>query len=1196
MNTGNIPILLKYTYKAHGISKIRLYFYYNFIIHKLTTTISRTDYSGVLFYIKSMLRIILFAVFTLTCKAQTKGGKVALVAAQKSVAGDSYAIVFGVSNYPGLTPLKYADKDAALFRDFLGTPAGGNVKPENIFYRTNENAKAADFNVDAYIWLKRKALKEGDRLYIYFSGHGDAMNEDNYFLLPYDCTPNNDINNYLATGRIEMYHVKTLFIKPLISKKVEVLLIVDACRTNDLPGGQQGQQNFVNYVQSITEQKEGEIIMLSTGAGQQAIESPKIGNGHGLFTWYLIAGLSGDADNEGDAADHDGKVSLAEITSYVKNHVRKEAKALFNANQVPVFLPPDKDLETIAMVDSGTYRNWKLAERIRQQTNGTDNLVVVVNKSSGKKAVAAGKIVDTALITLDNKFIAAIKTGKLSGESSAEAFYNKMKEKWPDESITADAKYTLATEFINFGQDKINLFLSGKGIVHIQRMENEFNGNKKGAENKNKPLGITEQIDRMKTLTVTPFDKAADMMEKAIALLHSDPELLDAIYPKLYFLKAASYDRINNISGKKQGILLLKKAIKKDSTAAYNYLMLGHILYELKNDSCELFFKKAIRLAPKWADPENGLANFYSEKKNNKLAIVHYYAAVSLDSLDALAYQNIGVLYSNENMLDSARKYFLKSLVINPCDRYANSNMGSLYASYMTSKSVTDPNFKIAEKYIKKSLECDSGFTRSYLLLARLFDKVNLKDSSFYYINMGIKSNPNDPSLYRMLGDEYFDQKDTLKTEIAYLKALQVDSLDINNHYALIWLYLDAGLNDSKALNGQKSEFAKANLYCQKALKVNPLSAYTYNSLGDIDVNSERYTQAIPNYQQAIKIDSTYVDAYNGLGNAYYYQRAYDKALLAYNKTIHLNPLFALGYNNIGDVYYIQKDYKNAVINFQKVITVDSNYIDAYQKLGEVNSRLQFYRKAIINFQKVLKLNPNSAAACNGLGNVYYNLKSYDTAIIFHKKAIALAPKNPFNYNDLGADYEELNQNELAIANYKKSIEMDSTNALPYSNLGYIYQVTKAYDNAIFYYQKALKFSPGNVRLYNSLGNVFYDLKDYKKQIYYYKKALDIDSNQTHHLQDLGFAYIYSGDYPHGIACLQRLTKLHPDDAASYYNLACGYSLSGNIDVGMKYLKTALEKGFKDYTLLCQDTDIGNLRKVQEFGILMNQYFPDKVK
>ena len=86
-------------------------------------------------FIKLLFSSAIFPVLALNSYAQTKGGKVENTVTQNAVKGESYAIIFGVSNYQGLTPLKYADKDATLFRDFLETPAGGSVKPENIFFR-----------------------------------------------------------------------------------------------------------------------------------------------------------------------------------------------------------------------------------------------------------------------------------------------------------------------------------------------------------------------------------------------------------------------------------------------------------------------------------------------------------------------------------------------------------------------------------------------------------------------------------------------------------------------------------------------------------------------------------------------------------------------------------------------------------------------------------------------------------------------------------------------------------------------------------------------------------------------------------------------------------------------------------------------------------------------------------------------------
>jgi uncharacterized caspase-like protein len=45
------------------------------------------------------------------------------------------------------------------------------------------------------------------------------------------------------------------------------------------------------------------------------------GGGHGVFTYFLIKGLQGDADY-----NHDQSVSLGELTSYLSEQVRRETR------------------------------------------------------------------------------------------------------------------------------------------------------------------------------------------------------------------------------------------------------------------------------------------------------------------------------------------------------------------------------------------------------------------------------------------------------------------------------------------------------------------------------------------------------------------------------------------------------------------------------------------------------------------------------------------------------------------------------------------------------------------------------------------------------------------------------------------------------------------------------------------------------
>ena len=208
----------------------------------------------------------------------------------------TFAMIMGISSYKFIRPLSFADSDAELFRDFLKSGSGGKLADSNIYFLKNEEAKAANFLVKGMSWLRNRNLKAGDRLYIYLAGHGDAINQDEYFYLTYDCNPAGDKNNYLITGTIQLYNLKVR-IAEASRKGVEVIFIMDACRTNELPGGGEGQQQLQA---AISEKQAGEIIMLATGAGQESLEDPLIGTGHGLFTYYLVDGLTGLADAEGD--------------------------------------------------------------------------------------------------------------------------------------------------------------------------------------------------------------------------------------------------------------------------------------------------------------------------------------------------------------------------------------------------------------------------------------------------------------------------------------------------------------------------------------------------------------------------------------------------------------------------------------------------------------------------------------------------------------------------------------------------------------------------------------------------------------------------------------------------------------------------------------------------------------------------------
>ncbi|MGH7250865.1 MAG: hypothetical protein ACREIK_03330, partial [Nitrospiraceae bacterium] len=78
---------------------------------------------------------------------------------------------------------------------------------------------------------------------------------------------------------------------------------------------------------------EGAIVhLIGTTGLHNALESDK--HRHGLFTYYLLRGLRGEAD-----ANHDGEVTLGELTAFLRESVPAAARSDFRQEQHPLVFP-----------------------------------------------------------------------------------------------------------------------------------------------------------------------------------------------------------------------------------------------------------------------------------------------------------------------------------------------------------------------------------------------------------------------------------------------------------------------------------------------------------------------------------------------------------------------------------------------------------------------------------------------------------------------------------------------------------------------------------------------------------------------------------------------------------------------------------------------------------------------------------------
>ena len=105
------------------------------------------------------------------------------------------------------------------------------------------------------------------------------------------------------------------------------------------------------------------------------------------------------------------------------------------------------------------------------------------------------------------------------------------------------------------------------------------------------------------------------------------------------------------------------------------------------------------------------------------------------------------------------------------------------------------------------------------------------------------------------------------------------------------------------------------------------------------------------------------------------------------------------------------------------------------------------------------------------------------------------------------------------------------------------------------------------------------DSRDLDVKIQFMEGIVRRDPEFIEALQLLGDHYTQRGQYEQGLKVDQQLSRLEPRNPLVFYNLACSYSLIGQVDQAAVALNKALTLGYRDFKWLAKDPDLRTLRK-----------------
>ena len=1046
----------------------------------------------------------------------------------------TYAMVMGISSYKFIQPLAFADSDAELFRDFLKSPAGGKLPDSNIYFLENEEAKAANFLVKGMSWLRNRNLKGGDRLYIYLAGHGDAINQDEYFYLTYDCNPAGDKNNYLITGTIQLYNLKVR-IAEASRKGVEVIFIMDACRSNELPGGGEGQQQLQA---AISEKQAGEIIMLATGAGQESLEDPLIGgSGHGLFTYYLVDGLTGLADT-----GHDNLVTLGELEDYIATTVPKYAQEKHNRKQNPFLCCDENKMKVISKVDTAFMKRWIQTKKLTGMIRSKETFLSTrggVAFDHGFNSRRVYDLSDTTILELYNNFNRALKEFNLTGNGhSAEEYYQQLYKLAPTNNYTIDAKLSLATEYINFAQSKINLYLEGRDVSSIQRIRSQLDADDRSEE-------VTNSLDRMELVARQDFSEVGNMLERAIDYADVDDQSFrKKLLAKRFFFKAQGYfDKGASTSALRLAIQDAMQAYKVDPTAAYILNTLASLqLDNNKPDSSIYFGRLAVAQAPLWRYPYMNIANAYTKKNKPDSAVVYFRKALSVDDSRADAYVDLGYFYFQQRKLDSAKVYYERALRLDPKNAPANNNMGWLLRE--------SRQFEQALVYFRKSLSYDSSFFNAYNGISRVFTDMRMFDSARIYYQKALKNYPDKLITSNYIGQFYQDMN-------------QVDS---------------------------------ARVYYTQAAVYDPSYDAPFINLGRLYAQTKQYDSAKYYYRKALDLNNKNFRGFNQLGLMFSEMNNPDSAFYYYRKGLELNPDNSIVLNNLGVAYLNSNRLDSATQLFRRVMEVSPENPYAANNLGLVFHKMKKLDSAMAYFTKALELKKDLASAQNNIGRLMFERQDYEGAKYYFRNLLDMHPENTQALSNLELVFKQTDQVDSAIYYYTRSIQRGVPGTSLFNNLGRLYFTSERFDSAARWYLDAIKMDPRNPISYYNLGTVFANLQHFDSAISMFKKALALDPGYYNASLNLGVAYHDLKQWDSAIVYFKKAALINPKDNLPYYYLAQSYAMSNKHEDALRYLEQALQRGYTLYEYIMIEPDLEVIRKYPAFKNMMKKYFPKKYK
>jgi len=241
---------------------------------------------------------------------------------------NAFGVIIGIENYVNTSSVPYAERDANFMKQYFINTLG--IPEYNILSLINQQATLS--GIDQLFGeggrLPARVRDTNPDIYFYYAGHGAPdMQTQKAYLVPND-------------GRLEniqrsCYPLDRLYTNLESIPHNSVTVMIDACFSGSTRDDGTLFENGRAIGLHIETPPAGQNMNVFSASQPSQISWAYPEKNHGLFSYFLMKGMKGEADTNSDRS-----ITVAELRTYVQQEVSRVA-AVLEKDQVPQIDTPD---------------------------------------------------------------------------------------------------------------------------------------------------------------------------------------------------------------------------------------------------------------------------------------------------------------------------------------------------------------------------------------------------------------------------------------------------------------------------------------------------------------------------------------------------------------------------------------------------------------------------------------------------------------------------------------------------------------------------------------------------------------------------------------------------------------------------------------------------------------------------------------